>query len=74
MTPQKANELWSRDEEYLLQDYDALLVVLVSSDVKRGPPISRDDGIVHLRVLPDVEVVCLDPAHSGPHRGGLRDP
>lgn len=53
---------------------DALLVVFVGGDVEHGSSVARHDVVLHLRVLPDVQVVGLDPPHRRTDRRRLGDP
>lgn len=56
---------------YPFENDDPLLVVVVGGDVKHGASVPRHDGVLHLGVPPDVQVVGFDSAHGGTHGRGL---
>lgn len=56
---------------YLLKDDDALLRVLICSDVEQSRSVLHDP-ILHLCVGAYVCIHSLDPGHHGCHRQGLQ--
>lgn len=73
LTEGKRKSPASRLSPHPFENDDALLVVVVGGDVEHGPSIAWHDGVLHFRILPDVQVVGFDSSHSRTHRGGLGD-